>query len=126
MHISDLRIVTELDEQYKDAELKVYLAVTNAGKETEKNIAARLSIGGLPVVLDQVIPELSPAKLDRMVNRKSGRSPKWDNEHPYLYTMKIELGNADVTTEQIEKRFGFREVEVQGKPSVGKRQAGKN
>lgn len=28
--------------------------------------------------------------------------------------MKIELGNADVTTEQIEKRFGFREVEVQG------------
>ena len=39
---------------------------------------------------------------------------KWDNEHPYLYTMKIELGNADVTTEQIEKRFGFREVEVQG------------
>ena len=50
VHISDLRIVTELDEQYKDAELKVYLAVTNAGKETEKNIAARLSIGGLPVV----------------------------------------------------------------------------
>lgn len=28
--------------------------------------------------------------------------------------MKVELGTADVTTEQIEKRFGFREVEVKG------------
>ena len=115
VHISDLRIVTELDEQYKDAELKVYLAVTNAGKETEKNIAARLSIGGLPVVLDQVIPELSPGQnWTGWLTGKVADPRKWDNEHPYLYTMKIELGNADVTTEQIEKRFGFREVEVQG------------
>lgn len=115
VHISDLRIVTELDEQYKDAELKVYLAVTNAGKETEKNIAARLSIGGLPVVLDQVIPELSPGQnWTGWLTGKVADPRKWDNEHPYLYTMKIELRNADVTTEQIEKRFGFREVEVQG------------
>lgn len=115
VHISDLRIVTELDEQYKDAELKVYLAVTNAGRETEKNIAARLSIGGLPVVLDQAIPELSPCQTwTGWLTGKVADPRKWDNEHPYLYTMKIELGNADVTTEQIEKRFGFREVEVQG------------
>ena len=115
VHISDLRIVTELDEQYKDAELNVYLAVTNAGRETEKNIAARLSIGGLPVVLDQAIPELSPGQTwTDWLTGKVADPRKWDNEHPYLYTMKIELGNADVTTEQIEKRFGFREVEVQG------------
>lgn len=115
VHISDVRIVTELDDQYEDAELKVYLAVTNAGKETVKDIAARLSIAGLPVVLDQSIPQLAPGKTWNGWLTGTVRNPlKWDNEHPHLYTMKIELGDAAATTEQIEKRFGFREVEVQG------------
>lgn len=115
IHISDLRIVTDLDDQYKDAELKVYLAVTNAGKKTGKDVAARLSITGLPVVLDQVIPQLAPGETwTGWLTGKVSDPRKWDNEHPHLYTMKVELGSADATTEQIEKRFGFREVEVKG------------
>lgn len=115
VHISDIRIVTDLDEQYKDAELKVYLAVTNFGKETEKNIATRLSIAGLPVVLEQSIPALAPGETwNGWLTGKVYNPQKWDNEHPCLYTMKIELEKEDNTTEQIEKRFGFREVQVQG------------
>lgn len=115
VHISDLRIVTDLDNQYENAELKVYLAVTNAGKVTEKNVAARLSITGLPVVLDQTIPQLAPGETwTGWLTGKVSNPRKWDNEHPHLYTMKGELGTVRATTEQIEKRFGFREVEVQG------------
>lgn len=115
VHISDLRIVTDLDDRYEDADLKVYLAVTNAGKNTEKNVAARLSITGLPVVLDQSIPQLAPGETwTGWLNGKVANPRKWDNEHPHLYTMKVELGTADATTEQIEKSFGFREVEVKG------------
>lgn len=115
VHISDIRIVTDLDEKYKDADLKVYLAVTNSGKETEKNIAARLSIAGLPVVLDRQIPSLAPGETWNGWLTGTVRDPqKWDNEHPYLYTMKIELENGDHTAEQIEKRFGFREVQIEG------------
>ena len=102
IHISDLRIVTDLDVQYKDAELKVYLAVTNAGKKTGKDVAARLSITGLPVVLDQVIPQLAPGETwTGWLTGKVSDPRKWDNEHPNLYTMKVELGSADATTEQI-------------------------
>lgn len=115
VHISDIRIVTDLDEKYKDADLKVYLAVTNFGKETEENIAARLSIAGLPVVLDQQIPSLAPGETwNGWLTGKVRDPQKWDNEHPHLYTMKIELGTGDRTTEQIEKRFGFREVQIVG------------
>lgn len=115
VHISDIRIVTDLDEKYKDADLKVYLAVTNSGKEAEENIAARLSIAGLPVVLDQQIPSLAPGETwNGWLTGKVCDPQKWDNEHPHLYTMKIELGTGDRTTEQIEKRFGFREVQIVG------------
>lgn len=115
VHISDIRIVTDLDKKYKDADLKVYLAVTNSGKETEENIAARLSIAGLPVVLDQQIPSLAPGETwNGWLTGKVRDPQKWDNEHPHLYTMKIELGTGDRTTEQIEKRFGFREVQIVG------------
>ena len=31
-----------------------------------------------------------------------------------LYTMKIEVGTSDKVVEQIEKRFGFREIRIQG------------
>lgn len=36
IHLSDLRIVTELDDDYKDADLKVYLSVTNSSDEIQK------------------------------------------------------------------------------------------
>ena len=115
VHLSDLRIVTELDEQYKDAELKVYLAVTNAGKETEKNIAARLSIGGLPVVLDQVIPELSPGQnWTGWLTGKVADPRKWDNEHPYLYTLTCRLKDGKKVLHETVRRVGFRQVEVRG------------
>lgn len=115
IHLSDVRIVTDLDAEYKDAELKVYLAVSNTGNEMGRDIAARLSIDGLPVVLDRTIPQLAPGETWTGWLTGTVSSPrKWDSEHPNLYTMKIELGNKHTTTEQIEKRFGFREVEIKG------------
>lgn len=115
IHLSDVRIVTDLDAEYEDAELKVYLAVSNSGNEMGKDIAARLSIDGLPVVLDRTIPQLAPGETWTGWLTGTVSSPrKWDSEHPNLYTMKIELGNKHTTTVQIEKRFGFREVEISG------------
>lgn len=115
VHISDLRIVTDLDNQYDDADLKVYVAVTNAGKDIEKDVAVRLSLKGLPVVLDQTIREIAPGTTwTGWLSGKVSSPLKWDNEHPNLYTLKMEVGNQTATWEQIEKRFGFREIEVQG------------
>ena len=59
VHLSDLRIVTDLDDAYKDAELKVYVSVTNASANVQKNLSVRLSVSGEPVVLSQAIPEIA-------------------------------------------------------------------
>ena len=59
IHLSDLRIVTELDDDYKDADLKVYLSVTNSSDEIQKDVSVRLSLSGLPVVLSRHIPEIA-------------------------------------------------------------------
>lgn len=115
VHLSDLRIVTDLDEQYEDAELKVYMAITNTGTETRKEIDVRLSVGGLPVALSKVIPSLAPGAVWKgWVTGKVVSPRKWDNEHPELYTLKIAIGTEGQVLEQIEKRFGFREVCIQG------------
>jgi hypothetical protein len=39
----------------------------------------------------------------------------WNQEQPYLYTLKAELISAGKTEEKIEQKVGFRKVEVDGK-----------
>ena len=115
IHLSDLRIVTDMDDEYKDAVLQVYTAVTNSSEQVQKNVSVRLSISGLPVVLSQSIPEIAAGSTWKgWLSGKVVSPAKWDNEHPHLYTMKMEVTAFDKVVEQVEKRFGFREVRVQG------------
>lgn len=115
VHLSDLRIVTDLDDRYEDAELNVYAAVTNAGQERRENVAVNLSVAGLPVVLRREIPVLEAgATWKGWLKGKVTAPRKWESEHPELYTMKVELGTREQVLEQVEKRFGFREVVVSG------------
>lgn len=114
-HISDLRIETELDERYENAELKVLAAITNTTNQMQKNLSVRLSVSGLPVVIEKTISQIAPGETWK--GRLSGeiiRPQLWSDERPNLYTLKMELANGAVTTELIEKRFGFREVKVRG------------
>lgn len=115
VHLSDLRIVTDLDDAYKDAELKVYVSVTNASANVQKNLSVRLSVSGEPVVLSQAIPEIAAGSTwSGWLTGKVASPKKWDSEHPNLYTLKVELGTSEKVVEQVKKRFGFREIQIQG------------
>ena len=115
VHLSDLRIVTDLDDAYKDAELKVYVSVTNASANVQKNLSVRLSVSGEPVVLSQAIPEIAAGSTwSGWLTGKIASPKKWDSEHPNLYTLKVELGTSEKIVEQVKKRFGFREIQIQG------------
>ncbi len=115
VHLSDLRIVTDLDDAYKDAELKVYVSVTNASANVQKNLSVRLSVSGEPVVLSQAIPEIAAGSTwSGWLTGKVASPKKWDSEHPNLYTLKVELGTSEKIVEQVKKRFGFREIQIQG------------
>ncbi len=115
VHLSDLRIVTDLDDAYKDAELKVYVSVTNASANVQKNLSVRLSVSGEPVVLSQAIPEIAAGSTwSGWLTGKIASPKKWDSEHPNLYTLKVELETSEKIVEQVKKRFGFREIQIQG------------
>mgnify|MGYP000467739859 CR=1 FL=1 len=90
IHLSDLRIVTELDDDYKDADLKVYLSVTNSSDEIQKDVSVRLSLSGLPVVLSRHIPEIAAgSSWSGWLTGKVVSPDKWDNEHPsFIYDEK--------------------------------------
>lgn len=115
LHVSDLRIETDLDDRYEDAALKVLAAVSNTTQMVQRNVSIRLSVDGLPGVMEKIIDRIAPGETWKGTLAGPITRPKlWSDERPNLYTMKVELSNEASTIEQIEKRFGFREIEVRG------------
>ena len=115
VHLSDMRILTDLDADYQDAELKVYTTVTNQSDQPQKDIHLQLTIDGLPVDLHAPVPEIAAGgSWSGWISGKVSNPQKWDNEHPHLYTLQTSLHQEDETLEIAEKRFGFREVELKG------------
>lgn len=115
LYLSDLRIVTDLDDQYEHANLRVFASITNASAHSQADTRLVLSVDGLPLSLEQSVPALAPGETwSGWLEGKVSSPDKWDNEHPSLYTLRAELSNQTRITEQAEKRFGFREVEVAG------------
>lgn len=114
-HVSDIRIETLFDKKYKNAELKVFTAITNNSGTAQKEVSVCVSVDGLPLRLEQSIPFLAPGQTWKGILSGKVYHPRlWDNEHPNLYTMRVEVRDASTITETIEKRFGFREIKLRG------------
>lgn len=114
-YMSDLRIVTDLDEHYENAVLNVQANVTNASGRMQDGMRLRLSVEGLPGVVEQTLPRLNPGETWKGVLSDSVIAPAlWNNESPRLYRLKMELCRGENIVETTEKRFGFREIEVRG------------
>ena len=115
VYLSDMHIVTDLDSLYRDAELKVYVTVRNSGTTPRKNLSLQLSVDGISLDVRQRVPEIPAGHTWSGWIRGTVKNPrKWDNEHPNLYNLKINLYEGDHTLEIADKRFGFREVQVHG------------
>lgn len=115
VYISDLRVVTDMDKDFKDATLKVFTTVSNASDQIADKSVVRISVQGLPVVLEKQIPSIPAGKSwSGWIEGQVSSPLKWDNEHPNLYTLHAELRDNGNITEQINKRIGFREIEVKG------------
>ena len=48
-----------MDEKYQNATLKVFVSITNASEETTKNSFVRISLKGLPTVIEKMIPTIA-------------------------------------------------------------------
>lgn len=125
IHIEDYHVVTDLDEEYKNADLKVDLAVSNSSRTDLVDYAVDIrlynpdgSVFMNGYTID--IPEVKRAAEDgtRTTVPASGshavNEPKlWSAEQPNLYTMVLTLYNRSTGAyiESLSQQLGFREIE---------------
>lgn len=113
-YIERLRFSTDLDKEYKNATLQLWLKTNTPGGgkvkvalvgPDGKKIAATPSVIPLPAGMDEF-------KYDIAVPNPR----KWDAEHPNLYKMTLTLTDAaGRATETIVKNVGFRKIERRGR-----------
>lgn len=120
-HIRDYFIKTNLDKQYKDADVLVSAKIKNYGSASVKSRELEITLydGGNPVpgaTIVKVIPALKPGKEVSIEASFHVNNPKkWTAETPSLYTTVLSVKNGKETAELISSRTGFRNIEIKGR-----------
>ncbi|KAF4629418.1 hypothetical protein G7Y89_g8727 [Cudoniella acicularis] len=110
-HIEDFTVQTELDEQYKDAKLKLDIQYSLKSSATVK-----IELHG-PAPEKALIISGEAFSLDAGSTEKSFtfdvKNPsKWTAETPSLYSLSIVLVSDANTLQTIQQEVGFRQVEI--------------
>ena len=119
-HISRVHYVTDLDDDYKDATLRIVAEVANSGDANQK-LALRYTLNGTydskKTIWQDSSAEtsvLSSKSVSFEQETKIIAPALWDAEHPNLYTLKVELLAGRKVIETLTRKVGFREVLVRG------------
>ena len=113
----DWFVTTDLDDQYRDADLKVCVDV----KSYEESTATYAVRATLTDAQGQKVRELLSEKFQMTGKGKKSltfasqiENPnKWTSETPYLYNLKLELlSESGAVMQQITSRIGFKETEI--------------
>ncbi len=120
-HIRDYFIKTNLDKQFKDADLTISTKVKNYGTTAVKARLLQVTLynGATPVpgaVTKKAIPALKPGE-EVVVNANFHVSnpQKWTAETPKLYTTVVAINDGSRAIETLSSRTGFREIEIKGR-----------
>ena len=121
-YIHDYYIVTDLDNDYKDAKLNIETDIVNALPDS---VNCSLEINVFDVNNESILEEGAQSvtfKVDSASGKKVNIStlvvdpPKWSSEYPDLFTLLVRLKDEKgVTLEAFTKKIGFREVEYRNK-----------
>ena len=117
VRVEDVRVVTDLDEEYRDAVLRVRVDVASAAQTPQdvsiearlldpkgEAVAAPITASARLAPGETASPQLEAAVADPL---------KWSAEKPHLYTLEIALKDASGRVlGTVPTRVGFREVEI--------------
>jgi beta-galactosidase len=114
--IHDVEIKTDLDDDYRDAELSVDVAVENAtDNASELKIEAELftADGKSIAKFDSAVPAEAHGTGKKKLSAHIENPAKWSAEQPNLYRLLVSLRDAEgKLVEIIPFNVGFREVEI--------------
>ncbi len=120
-HVKDFFIKTDLDNQYKDAEVKVSAKIKNfAGSSVkERFLDITLYDGSTPVPGATARKQIPQLKANEEVGVEASfhviNPDKWTAETPKLYTTVITISDGKKILETLSSRTGFREIEIKGR-----------
>jgi len=119
IHIQDFFVNTELDNEYRDAELKVNACITNYVKETCGNVTFEAMLyddngkKGLEIPISRDVNISNEAKCVISASALVENPLKWSAEHPNLYTLVLSLKNENGQIIETEScKVGFRKFEL--------------
>lgn len=106
--LEDIRIVTDLDEKYRNATLKISVSALKAdGKSVGISLC---DMDGREIAARDMKVSQGMAECEIPV-----RSPaKWTAETPNLYSLYLTLKDGDRVIEVIPQKVGFRKIELKG------------
>ncbi len=117
VQLRDWFVLGDLDDEYKDAQVTITARVRNLSSDrASRRVRATLvDAEGRKTPLGQSEPAtIDPGGEAKIELSSDVSSPlKWTSETPHLYTVVLELLNADGRTTEVKAcRFGFRKVEL--------------
>lgn len=116
----DWYVTTDLDDQYRDANINIQVDVKSYEGAAEATYAVRATLADNKgtLVKEMVSDNISVNGVGmKSVNLSSliSNPEKWTAETPILYKLNIELLDAGgKTVQQIASRMGFKETEIRG------------
>lgn len=112
VHIRSLHLNTDLDKDYKDADLK--LAFSLDGAPNHAGMALNILLfSPQGKQINHSLPKLDlvPGQTDFEVATHVKNPLKWSAEKPNLYRLVLELMDGENLVERIERSVGFRKIE---------------
>jgi beta-galactosidase len=113
-YLSPLHIETDMDNEYRNAVLRIDAGVNFRDARSAEIVLSLADQKGERV-------RLSPSRLELTKNNPAGglnipvrRPLLWDAEHPNLYVLTAELKVGGKTVQRRVQRIGFRKVEIAG------------
>ncbi|MHC4432459.1 MAG: glycoside hydrolase family 2 TIM barrel-domain containing protein [Planctomycetota bacterium] len=127
VHIRDLAVRTDLDDDYSDATLMIRPKIANYADQNLKGwtVEAQLydhdrnPVLGEPLsrtassIIGERYPQRDNVKF-ALLEAKIENPRKWSDEDPYLYVLALTLKDSDGKVVEVKTcRIGFREVEIE-------------
>ena len=112
-HLDDIRVVGDLDSQYRDGILRLKPSFSvEKSKKVNNNLEIEYSLYDAEGKKLNCVPRREASgDIIMLVDNPH----KWTAETPYLYTLTVKMKILDKVIEEVPIKVGFRKVEIKGK-----------
>ena len=113
VHLEDFYVVPELDEDYKNANLKIHTQFSEIPKRDKHTLQIELKDGGKVLATEE--RDVSEWEKDSIISFSVEEPKKWSAERPYLYDLSFTLKDKKANIQEvIVQKVGFRSTEIKG------------